>query len=390
MRTLALLLALLLAWPVHAAEITATRSGSGGAITVTRGQAGATSTKASVLAYLTALPTGASNRLMLGTMDDFASACNGDEVDEFVANGNGKYPAIMACDYTVEGTGTASSGTVSYTNPNTELTAFWNSDGLVMVTMHIQNPCLAGSITESNNDVRTNCSAANFTQLITSGSTIYNRWRGAGYLQDVRDGLQVLEDAGVVVLFRPLHEMNLAFWWGDQNAANFKTLWQQTYDYLVTDSGLSNLLWVYSALSGAGNEDAFYPGDAYVDMTALDAYKGTGSASGQWCHAGFPAAQGYDALLALGKPFFFSEVGDSNPTDPDGNINYLAMINCVEDNNMTNAFAMVSWKRKHAFGYVAGAVNNGLPAALTHAWVMTRDEVNIPEPAATGAVTFTR
>ncbi|UCD00220.1 MAG: discoidin domain-containing protein [Phycisphaerales bacterium] len=91
------------------------------------------------------------------------------------------------------------------------------------------------------------------------------------------DRLQVLEDADVPVLWRPLHEIDGGwFWRTDRDTPeNTAKLWRIMYDYLTHTRKLDNLIWVYSA--GAGNNtleyrQRFYPGDAYVDISGIDIY----------------------------------------------------------------------------------------------------------------------
>ncbi|MHC4538632.1 MAG: glycosyl hydrolase, partial [Planctomycetota bacterium] len=63
------------------------------------------------------------------------------------------------------------------------------------------------------------------------------------------DTLQVLEDADVPVLWRPLHEIDGGwFWWTDKDTPeNTARLWRLMYDYLTHTRKLDNLIWVYSA-----------------------------------------------------------------------------------------------------------------------------------------------
>lgn len=82
--------------------------------------------------------------------------------------------------------------------------------------------------------------------------------------------LQLLEDAGIPVIWRPLHEASGAwFWWGAQGPETYKTLWKMMYDYLVKEKGLDNLIWVWTAEK---DDDEWYPGDEYVDIVGRDIY----------------------------------------------------------------------------------------------------------------------
>lgn len=102
------------------------------------------------------------------------------------------------------------------------------------------------------------------------------------------DYLEQLADAGVPVLWRPLHEIDGSwFWWTDtKTPENTAALWRMVFDYLVNKRGIHNLIWVYNAAHvshGIGKRDAtfednvtyrkrFYPGAAYVDIASIDTY----------------------------------------------------------------------------------------------------------------------
>lgn len=44
------------------------------------------------------------------------------------------------------------------------------------------------------------------------------------------------------------------------------------FNYLTTVKNVHNVLWVYSPDQSRGNRLTYYPGAAYVDVVALDAY----------------------------------------------------------------------------------------------------------------------
>jgi len=91
------------------------------------------------------------------------------------------------------------------------------------------------------------------------------------------DKLQVLEDAGIPVLWRPLHEIDGGwFWWTDkEKPENTAALWRLMYDRFTQKRKLDNLIWVYSAgvgKKGAEYRKRFYPGADYVDISGIDVY----------------------------------------------------------------------------------------------------------------------
>ncbi|CAN5577389.1 glycosyl hydrolase [soil metagenome] len=83
--------------------------------------------------------------------------------------------------------------------------------------------------------------------------------------------LKRLADAGIPVLWRPLHEPeNGAFWWGSAGPEAYRALWRLTRERLEKYHGLHNLIWVYSPAEMVDLD--WYPGDDVVDMVAPDLY----------------------------------------------------------------------------------------------------------------------
>lgn len=113
--------------------------------------------------------------------------------------------------------------------------------------------------------------------------------------------LQKFEDAGVPVIWRPLHEAQGGwFWWGAHGPENFKQLWNLTYDRLTEHHGLHNLIWEFTSSAAEGNFRDWYPGDDVVDMIGLDIYTDASSSmSGPW----YDLVEEYDGrkLIALSE-----------------------------------------------------------------------------------------
>ena len=100
-----------------------------------------------------------------------------------------------------------------------------------------------------------NTSSSYYTQLINDMDTI------AGYLK-------TLQEAGVPVLWRPLHEAAGGwFWWGNSGSEAFIALWKLMYERFTSYHGLNNLIWVWN-----GQSKSYYPGDDYVDIIGVDYY----------------------------------------------------------------------------------------------------------------------
>lgn len=82
--------------------------------------------------------------------------------------------------------------------------------------------------------------------------------------------LKKLQDAGVPVLWRPLHEASGGwFWWGAKGADAYIQLYRLLFERLTNVHGLNNLIWVWN-----GQSAEWFPGDEYVDMIGWDIYAG--------------------------------------------------------------------------------------------------------------------
>lgn len=91
----------------------------------------------------------------------------------------------------------------------------------------------------------------------------------------------------IPIIFRPFHEFDGSwFWWGANfcTPEEYKTAYQFTVDYLKNTKGVHNLLYAFSpdnSYSTSANYLSRYPGDAYVDVLAMDNYGDFGSGQGQ-------------------------------------------------------------------------------------------------------------
>jgi mannan endo-1,4-beta-mannosidase len=148
--------------------------------------------------------------------------------------------------------------------------------------------------------------------LIKPGTGLNKKWNQS--LGRVAEALDDLQKSGVVVLWRPFHEMNGGwFWWSRQSDPKggnkkFKALWRYMFDYFTKKKKLNNLLWVYG-VSGAAETasdkksrknrsiDYFFPGKNVVDIVGVDYYSDK------------VLMPGYKKLLKTGKPIAITEVG---------------------------------------------------------------------------------
>lgn len=89
-------------------------------------------------------------------------------------------------------------------------------------------------------------------------------------IDNMANELARLRDAGVPVLWRPLHEAAGGwFWWGNCEPESYKKLWNVMYYKMTNEHNLTNLIWVWN-----GQDPAWYPGDETVDINGWDIYAG--------------------------------------------------------------------------------------------------------------------
>ncbi|MFD2332886.1 glycosyl hydrolase [Cohnella sp. GCM10020058] len=223
------------------------------------------------------------------------------ETDHVADLTSGKYPAMIGFDflYNVTGPGDLSTWRSTIVDEGTD---YWKRGGLVTASWHQTNPLDTTADAGGWNSVISGMSQANFNLVTTPGTTEYNKW--LAHIDTIAGYLKSLRDQGVVVLWRPYHEMNGAwFWWGGKDPASYRKLWQNMYDRFTNYHGLNNLIWVWAPAKELPLNSAYYPGDAYVDLGGVDFYT---SDQGD---PNFSAANSQLTAIMGSKRFGLSEVG---------------------------------------------------------------------------------
>lgn len=82
----------------------------------------------------------------------------------------------------------------------------------------------------------------------------------------IAEQLKKLRDAGVPVLWRPLHEASGGwFWWSTKGPDVYKKLWNMMYERFTNHHQLNNLLWVWN-----DDKSEWYVGDDKCDIISAD------------------------------------------------------------------------------------------------------------------------
>ncbi len=180
---------------------------------------------------------------------------------------SGEIPAIRAFDFIWHSRVTYElyNGGVIATQRSPQRAIDWyRAGGIVAWQWHWKVPTTSGGESFGTDY------ALDITRAFTPGTAEYNRL--IGDMDIVAADLKKLRDAGVPVLWRPLHEAaGRWFWWGHIGPDNYKKLWRLMFDRFTYHNGLNNLLWVNNC--GDSHEFAeWYPGDDTVDIVSIDKY----------------------------------------------------------------------------------------------------------------------
>ena len=214
-------------------------------------------------------------------------------------NRSGHYPAIGGFDMLFAAGGRHEEGWFKgYTENNLVMTEeLWNKGGIPTFTWHWKvgedtifytqaNGYKNAGCTEGVTKTADNNTCFNYTLAFTD-STCKEINTSSEVYQNIVNDVDIvssyflqLQEKDIAVVWRPLHEASGGwFWWGVASAECYVQLYRLVFDRMVNTNGVKNLLWVwnintdptygydYSALNGA-----WYPGDEYVDIVAVDIY----------------------------------------------------------------------------------------------------------------------
>lgn len=173
----------------------------------------------------------------------------------------------------------------------------WHNGAIINLMWHACNPAFAEPCAWDSLGVMSHLTDGQWKELITDGTPLNDSWKKR--MDQVAVFLQELEDKGVEVLFRPLHEMNQgAFWWGGRKGPDgTAALYRITHDYFTRIKGLSNLIWVWDMQDMSRDFAEYNPGDSYWDVFGFDVYDKGYDAS--WYQYILPIAG--DKPMAIGE-----------------------------------------------------------------------------------------
>jgi mannan endo-1,4-beta-mannosidase len=193
------------------------------------------------------------------------------DMAERVHADTGKYPALMGYDFMNYYDSAEADGR----QQTEEAIAWWRKGGLVSFHWHWR---MGNGKFYTKETPYTAPTDGDYTQIDLA-------------IDRIAVELKRLQDAGVPVLWRPLHEAAGGwFWWGRNREAYLK-LWRHMHQRLSETHGLHNLIWIWN-----GQDPAWYPGDDVLDISGYDVYDGKYSAA-------------YRQLQSHARPIALTETG---------------------------------------------------------------------------------
>lgn len=214
----------------------------------------------------------------------------------YIYETTGEYPAIRGFDFMNEanilGYGSEDGTTDRIIKWCTSENQYGNA-GIATASWHLTVPIDFDSYTVGSNvsyenatyqgwknaSEGTTYSSFNTANVVVEGTKENEYYMAC--LKELSTYLLKIQDAGVPLIFRPLHEAEGGggetgswFWWGTGGSEVYKEIWKLTYTTLTETYGIHNLIWEWNGYdySTSGN---WYPGDEYVDLVGYDKYSCT-------------------------------------------------------------------------------------------------------------------
>ena len=228
---------------------------------------------------------------MLSGVQSGGTANNNERVNQ-IYQLTGKHPALAGYDYIFLQYSPTPQGwdwVVNYADISAAKEQ-WANNGLVSFMWHWNVP---NSKADWDKGKQGNFEGYNFysdkTSFSIQNALTPGTWENDFILQDIEKVagyLKLLQQEGIPVLWRPLHEAagnynlygktnNAWFWWGRGGADACKKLWKLLRDKLEGEYGLDNLIWIWTLDATPGAEDewaSWYPGNDQVDIVGVDIY----------------------------------------------------------------------------------------------------------------------
>lgn len=312
-----------------------------------------------VLSYLQDLPKQNAKRIISGQFESWGDAVKPLDDQQNWLNktyqATGKWVGLLGIEYHTDG--------VYPTKPNEVAIDFWKKGGLVQLYLIMSNPAMPKAHNGGGK-----CDI----DLVLQKDHPYHKHFFAE-LDKIAAGLEVLQKQHVVVFVNMFAEMTADwFWWGGQDPEKFKRLYRASFDYLVKEKGLNNLLFVFEPSAQQTSALRYYPGDNLVDMIGISIFVDHNEALSK------NKLPMYPQLLQLGKPIALSQWGPRRGEDQTGKNDQPPADNLKLLNAIKTSFPEICWWMNWSQAYaIASDENSNLNAKklLDDPWVVNRDDI---------------
>ena len=258
-----------------------------------------------------------------------------------------------------------------------DLAEFASRGGIITTMYHWANPADEGEYTGRHYRGVLG-TPEKWNEVLTEGTELNRKWMveldtGARFLG-------ALKEAGVPVLFRPMHEANGGFFWfcapqGEDYTVSQEDMfrmWKYVYDYYTEELGLDNIIWVYgpniSTSSVSLPVDYYYPGEEYCDIVSLDWYT-----SGH-----YEVKDSYTEIEKLGRITALAELGIAEIMRMESVEEQMELFSCEDYLEIINQMFKDGFKIAYIQIY-AGV--SGAPAYLGNGELLAQSDmiINLPE-----------
>lgn len=186
---------------------------------------------------------------------------------EFINQTTGKYPALWSGDFLFQQENMDARWTMIH-----EAKKQWEKGAVINLMWHACPPDEGEPCGWDPGLLNAQLDDNQWKELVTDGTPLNETWKRR--MDEIAIYLQFLEDNGVEVLFRPLHEMNQGkFWWGGRPGPDGTALlYRIVHDYFTSVKGLTNLVWVWDMQDMSRDFESYNPGNKYWDVFGFDVY----------------------------------------------------------------------------------------------------------------------
>lgn len=249
---------------------------------------------------------------------------------QYVLQNDGKvYPALLGFDFLMTtGKNQNDSWFQGYSNNSVAMAKeLWKKGGIPSFCWHWRDP----SHVKNEYAPDSICGYWDYTKAFKSGSLEWNTSSDEykymiADIDRVSAELLKLQDAGVAVLWRPLHEGPGGWFWWSYNCTpqQYGALYRLMYDRMVKDNGVKNCIWVWNVERskklcqqlGAWNSPLalegmdWYPGDEYVDIIGVDIYTRQSNTSGVDYYNQIKKIMGDNKMISLAETDYIPNIND--------------------------------------------------------------------------------